>query len=232
MATRHRTPAALVTAAALAMTAACGGDSFDDSDGEPQQDGQVTLEVLIGSSGDAETDAVTEAAEAWAGETGNKVEVIPAQDIAQQLAQGFAGGNPPDVFYVDAGRFADLAAAGSLEPYVDQIQDNEDFYESLRQTFTFEDTQYCVPKDFSTLALQIREDAWAAAGLTDADVPTSWAELESVAAELTSGDQVGLAVGDTRDRIGAFMVQNGGWIVNEDTTEVIADSAENAEAIE
>ena len=93
--------------------------------------------MLIASSGDAETKAVDDAADAWAEETGNKVEVVVAQDIAQQLAQGFAGGNPPDVFYVDAGVFADYAEAGNLYPYADQIADVDDFYPTLRETFTW-----------------------------------------------------------------------------------------------
>lgn len=231
---RRRASAALCAAATLALTAACGGSGFDDDGGgdTPQQEGAATLEVLIASSGDAETAAVEEAAAAWAEASGNEVELLPAQDIAQQLAQGFAGGNPPDVFYVDAARFADLAAAGSLEPYADEIEDNDDFYESLRQTFTYEGEQYCVPKDFSTLALQIREDAWTEAGLTDADIPTTWEELSAVATRLTSGNRVGLVVGDTRDRIGAFMVQNGGWVLSEDGSEVTADTPENLAALE
>ena len=89
-----------------------------------------------------------------------------------------------------------------------------------------------MPKDFSTLALEIRTDAWEAAGLTDDDIPTTWEELADVAQTLTTGEQVGLVVGDTRDRIGAFMVQAGGWVTNEDGTEVTADSPENVEALE
>lgn len=235
--TRHSAAVAIAASAALAMSA-CGGDSFDDgadtgtgSESGEEQSGSASLQVLIASSGDAETNAVTEAADAWAEESGNEVEVLVAQDLPQQLAQGFASGNPPDVFYVDASRFADLAEAGSLEPYADQIDDLEDFYEPLRQTFTFEDTEYCVPKDFSTLALEINTDAWEAAGLTDDDIPTTWEELADVAATLTTGDQVGLAIGDTRDRIGAFMVQAGGWITSEDSTEITADSPENVEAL-
>ena len=54
---------------------------------------------------------------AWATSTGNTATVTPAQDIAQQLGQAFAGGTPPDVFYVDAARFADYASVGALEPY-------------------------------------------------------------------------------------------------------------------
>ena len=80
--------------------------------------------------------------------------------MQQQLAQGFASGSPADVFYMDAARFADYAKNGSLYPYADQVSDNNDFYESLRQTFTYDGKQYCIPKDFSTLALQINTDSW------------------------------------------------------------------------
>ena len=136
------------------------------------------------------------------------------------------------MFYLDASAFADYASNGSLEPYAEQITDYEDFYEPLRQTFTYEGTAYCVPKDFSTLALEIRTDAWEAAGLTEDDIPTTWDELAEVAQTLTTGEQTGLVIGDTRDRVGAFMVQAGGWVTSEDGTEVTADSAENVEALE
>src|SRR5690606_33357975 len=92
--------------AGLLTLAACGS-GFDDASGQPaaQQSGPAKLEILIGSSGDAETTAVKQAAEAWAAKTGASATVTPAQDLAQQLGQAFAGDNPPDVFYVDASRF-------------------------------------------------------------------------------------------------------------------------------
>jgi multiple sugar transport system substrate-binding protein len=233
---RSTTVRLVATAGIAALTlAACGGGDGDDS-GDDATDagggGTGTLTMLIASSGDAETEAVEAATEAWSEESGVTVDVQVAQDIAQQLAQGFAGGTPPDVFYLDAGRFADFAAAGNLYAYADQLPDNDDFYESLRQTFTYEDTQYCAPKDFSTLALQINTEAWEAAGLTDDDIPTTWDELADVTQQLTTGDQVGLAVAPTRDRLGAFLVQSGGYWTNEDNTEATADSPENVEALE
>jgi multiple sugar transport system substrate-binding protein len=233
MRTQRRAAAMAVAMTAVLATAACGGDSFDEDEGGDAGStaGAGELTVLIASSGDAETEAVQAAADAWAEESGATVDVQVATDLQQQLAQGFAGGEPPDVFYVDAAQFANYAEAGNLEPYADQIDDNEDFYESLRQTFTYDGTQYCVPKDFSTLALNIRQDAWQAAGLTDADIPTTWEQLQSVAQRLTTGDQTGLVIGPTRDRVGAFMVQAGGWFVNEDATEATVDSPENVEAL-
>ena len=103
---------------------------------------------------------------------------------------------------------------------------------NLVKTFTYDNKFYCAPKDFSTLALIINTDLWTAAGLTDADVPKTWADLETVAKKLTKGGVKGLVIGDTRDRIGAFMKQAGGWIVNADQTKMTANSPENLAALQ
>ena len=230
----------LATIAALAsislLTAACGGGGFEEGGGASgaptTEKGPVALKMLIASSGDAETNAVKAAAAAWATKSGNTVEVALAQDMQQQLGQAFAGGTPPDIFYTDAGRFPDYAKAGSLYAYGDQVKEPDDFYAPLKATFTYEDKFYCAPKDFSTIGLQINKAAWAKAGLTDADVPTTWDQLHAVAKKLTTDKQAGLVIGDTRDRIGAFLVQAGGGITNEDGSKVIASSPENVTALD
>lgn len=225
---------ALTLAGALALSA-CGGGGFEEDGGSSSPasaSGPVDLTMLIASSGDAETDAVKAAADAWAQKSGNKVTVTVASDMNQQLAQGFASGKPADVFYMDAGRFADYAKNGSLFPYADQLSDNADFYEPLRQTFTYEGKQYCAPKDFSTLALQINTASWSAAGLTDADVPTTWEELEAVSKKLTTKDQAGLGIGVGIDRLGAFVVQNGGWWLKDDGSGASANTPEVTQALE
>lgn len=220
---KHRThPLALAGVLALAGTAS--GTAAASGEGGAE------LTMLIASSGDAETDAVTEAVNAWADESGNSVEVVVATDMNQQLAQGFASGNPPDIFYMDAGRFADNAQAGNLFAY--EAEDNDDFYESLRNTFTYEGEQYCAPKDFSTLALQINTASWEAAGLTDEDIPTTYEELATVAEALTTDDQVGLGIGVGIDRLGAFVVGSGGWWLNEDNTAPTANTPEVLEGLQ
>jgi multiple sugar transport system substrate-binding protein len=224
---------AAVAAGALLATSACGS-GFDDSDsgGTAQQStGPANLQVLIASSGDAETKAVTDAAAAWASSSGNTAKITPAQDIVQQLGQALAGSTPPDVFYVDAARFADYASVGALEPYADKVSNVEDFFPNLRQSFTYENKLYCVPKDSSTLALQINTDLWAKAGLTDADVPATWAELTTAAQKIKAKGIVPMAIGDTRDRVGAFLVQAGGWLVSDDGKKATADTPQNVEAL-
>ena len=155
--------------------------------------------------------------------------MVPAQDLRQQLTQAFAGGSPPDVFYLspeEARTFQD-----SLFPYGDQIEDIDDFYPALIESYTIDDQLYCVPKDFSNLALVINTTAWEAAGLTDDDIPTTWDELTAVSTQLTSGEQTGLVFGGEIERVGAFLRQAGGWIVNEDMTEATAESDDNREAL-
>lgn len=219
--TRTHRVAALGLVAGLALSA-CGGGGFDDDTSDPgsqsSADGKADLKVLIASSGDAETAAVEAAAKKWADKTGNKVTVTVASDINQELAQGFASGSPADVFYMDAGRFPDYAKNGSLYPYAEDLADGDDFYPALRDTFTYDGEFYCAPKDFSTLALEINTASWADAGLTDADIPTTWDQLGTVAGKLTTGDQVGLGISTGIDRLGAFVVQDGGWWLNDDAT--------------
>lgn len=228
-----RTPRfAVAAAAALLLTVTACGSGFDDGGAPAEQaTGPVALDVLIAAD-PADAAAIDEVAQAWAQRSGNTVTVNPANDMTQQLSQGFASGNPPDLFMVDASLFSQYAQAGNLLAYGDTLPYADDLYPTLRETFTYDDRLYCPAKDFSTLALQINADLWAAAGLTDADVPTTWEQLQSVATRLTSGDVTGLVVNDTRDRIGAFLVQAGGWVTNADQTQATADSRENLRALQ
>ncbi len=216
--------AAALAAGLVVTLAACAPA---DEGGEVQTGQELTM--LIGSSGDAETTAVQAAADAWADETGNTVEVIAASDLVQQLGQGFSGNNPPDLFYMPWDQFQTYAAQGFLEPYAEDLANAGDFLPALREQFSYDGQFYCAPKDFSTLGLQINTDAWEAAGLTDADVPTDWDQLATVAAALTTDDQVGLSMGREYARVGVFMNQAGGTLVDGDA--ITADSAENAEGL-
>ena len=225
---------ALAVAGALVLSG-CGGSSFDEPAGDGGGDGELTssdeaLTLLIGSSGEAETAAVEDAVAAWSAESGVDATVQVANDLNQQLAQGFAAGSPPDVFYLTDDVLAGYAGNGSLVAYGDQLTNKDDFYPSLVENFTVDDEFYCAPKDFSTLALVINTELWTAAGLTDADVPTTWEDLTAVSKALTTGGTVGLAFGAEYPRVGAFMAQaDGGLVVD---GEAVANSEANVEALE
>jgi multiple sugar transport system substrate-binding protein len=236
--TRHTTRALLGTGAVLLTSTlvltGCGGSGFSGGDSGGDSEGLTSsddaLTILIGSSGDAETAAVQSAVDAWSEESGTKVSVQVASDLAQELSQGFAAGKPADLFYLAPEQMAGFAKNGSLQAYGDELANKDDFYPSLVENFTLDGTFYCAPKDFSTLALVINSQMWADAGLTDADLPTTWDDLATVAQKLTTPEHVGLAFGAEYQRIGTFMAQAGGGLVDDGTA--IADDQANVDALD
>jgi multiple sugar transport system substrate-binding protein len=220
-----------IGAAATMMLAACGGGSGFDEGAAKEQKSDAPITVLIGSSGDAETNAVKDAVKSWSDDSGVKAEVQVASDLNQQLAQGFAGGEPPDLFYLSTDQLASYASNGSLEPYAADLENADAFFPALRDAFTYDDKFWCAPKDFSTLALIINTKLWEQAGLTDADIPTDWDGLEAAAKKLTKGKQKGLVFGPEYQRVGVFFEQNGGGLVSDDGSEATVNSPENVEAL-
>jgi multiple sugar transport system substrate-binding protein len=174
---------------------------------------------------------VKSAVAAWSSSSGVKATVQAASNLPQQLSQGFAARKPADVFYLGAGDFASYAKQGSLLAYGDQLKNKSDFYPSLVKNFTYDGKFYCAPKDFSTLQLEINTKMWKAAGLTDSDVPTTWDQLATVAKKLTRGKVAGLVTSNEYQRLGAFMVQAGGNLTNDDNTKATVDSDANKTAL-
>ncbi|AYG05299.1 extracellular solute-binding protein [Gryllotalpicola protaetiae] len=229
-----------VAAAAAFALAGCGSGFGGNSNGGGNSSGsggltssKDPLTVLIGSSGDAETAAVTSAVADWSSSSGTKATVIPASNLDQQLAQGFAAKKPADVFYLSTGSLPGYAANGSLLAYGSKLPSSltSDFYPSLVKNFTYDGKLYCAPKDFSTLQLIVNTDDWQAAGLTDADYPKTWDQLSADAKKLTSGSTTGLVVSGQYERLGAFMVEAGGNLTNADSTKVTANSQANVDAL-
>ncbi len=190
-----------------------GGEDGADDAAAPEGGQELSLAGFASSQ--AEDEQLGAILDSYATDSGNTVEFNPSPDYDTTLQASLAAGDPPDVFYVNDNRIPDLAEAGTLAPMEDNVADPDDFYPALQQAFTFEETLYCPPKDFSTLALQYNTDLFDEAGL---EPPTNWDELESAAEQLTSGDTVGLALAPEFFRWGVFAVQAGGELANEDRT--------------
>ncbi|MFJ7248788.1 extracellular solute-binding protein [Kitasatospora sp. NPDC098652] len=225
--------AAVCTAVALGAVTGCSSSGgFGDTSAKQSSGAGQSLTVLIASSGEAETAAVKAATAAWAQRTGNTVTVQIASNINQQLGQAFAGGNPPDLFYVNSDQFANYAKGGSLYAYGEQIADASDFSEQLRKAFSHDGRLTCLPKDSSTLALAVNTTMWQQAGLTEADYPTTWQQLADDAAKLTKDGVTGLVTAPDYQRLGALFKQAGSWITNPEQTAMTADAPGNRQALE
>lgn len=228
----HKVLGALAAGAvALLALAGCSPSTSTANPGSTPGKLSGSLTVLFGSSGTAETKAMQDAAAAWSKESGVTVNVRPATDFQQELAQGFASGKPADIFYVSPDQFQSLVDKHELYPYASQLPNAKDFYPSLRQTFSSGGTFYAAPKDVGALALAINTDMWAKAGLTDADIPKTWDQLASDAAKLTTPTTAGISISPDFAHVGPFMLQAGGWLVNNKQTKATADSQQNVDAL-
>ena len=242
----HRRFRPLAGAAAIVMVAAaCGGGDFDpgetdaedtaapdpndDDDAPPPDEDGVSLQLMGFASSPAEDQQLNAIIEAYNEESPNSASFNPVPEYDTTLQAALAGGTPPDVFYVDSNRIPDFVEAGVLASAEGEITDEGDFYPALREAFTYEDTFWCPPKDFSTLALQYNVGMLEDAGV---EPPTTWEELAAAAEELTTDDTVGLVLGAEYPRWGVFMFQAGGGVTDEDFTQMTADTPENREAFE
>ena len=236
----RRTALTALTALAaglVTLTTACSssngfssGTSSTSSSGSTQSKASKTqLTLMFGSSGTAETNAVQAAAKAFTKQSGIPVQVIPASNLTQQVAQGFAGGQPPDLFYLDPLTFQNYAKDGVLDAYPSSLPSASGFSPALQQAFTYKSTFFCDPKDASTLALYVNTADWAAAGL--GAPPADWSQLQADAKKLTTSGRAGLVIDQTHSGMDEFFYQNGGTVTNAAGTQVQIDSPQNVQAL-
>ncbi|NLE50072.1 MAG: ABC transporter substrate-binding protein [Chloroflexi bacterium] len=163
------------------------------------------------------------------------VNLVPDYDTTLQTT--FASGDPPDVFYIDSSRLADLVEAGVVDIGGDKIENPDGFYESLVNVFTYNDEFVCPPKDFSTLTLQYNKDMFDAAGLEYPTDDWTWDDLRAAAEALTGTNEegqevLGLILNPNLERWLPFLYQAGGSVLSEDWSEVTLDSDEAREALD
>ncbi|WP_084963609.1 sugar ABC transporter substrate-binding protein [Thermoactinospora rubra] len=212
---------ALIAVLLVVSVAACGGgEGFDkpeaSSAASPAQGGE--LRVLAASSGNVETEALQNAFKAFEATGKGKVKLEIATDLTTQLTTALAGGNPPDLFYVPVENVRDLVKAGALEPYGDKA--GIEVYPALKEAFTVDGAYYCVPKDFSTLALAVNTSMVSSP-------PTTWEELK---AEVRK-HEVGLTIAPELVRVLVFMQQAGGFVLSDDLKQATGDTPQNRQGL-
>jgi multiple sugar transport system substrate-binding protein len=222
--TSRGTGVAFLAAGVLLAVAACGGGGSDTGKKTGAQ-----LSMYAFSSSPAEDATLRGIVDDYNKQGRNtvKLNIVPEYDTALQTA--LAGGQPPDVFYVNDNKLPDLAKAGALEPVGDKVDNPGDFYDSLKESFTYKGTYYCPPKDFSTLQLVYNVNELTAAGVQP---PTTWDELKAAAQKLTKPGHPGLVLNPEFYRWGVFMSQAGGWPTNDDVTKMTMDTPEVKQALQ
>ena len=155
---------------------------------------QATTVTLSGwSSSPEENDLLTQVVATFNRTHPNiKVDYTIIQgDYPTAMTARFAAHNPPDVFYVDSSKFPEWARQGVLQPlnsYITKSKYNTAaFVPGLLNAFKAGKAIYGFPKDWSPLAMEVNLSMLTTAGVK---VPTTWAQLRSVAQKMASSNAV------------------------------------------
>jgi multiple sugar transport system substrate-binding protein len=162
---------------------------------------------------------------------------VSADNAAQKLTTQIAGGNPPDVAYIDASNTSDFAsrdALVNLDAYISRssIVKPDDYVDAFKTFVTYDNHMWGLPIDGESTGLFYRTDLFAAAGIKSP--PKTWDEFEADAQKLTdpAKKQYGYEVfaPEAAYYWYPWLYQAGGDLLSADGKDVTFDSPEAQKA--
>jgi len=162
-----------------------------------------------------------------------KFQNVSADNASQKLTTQIAGGNPPDVAYVDASATSDFAsrdALVNLDSYIARstIVKPDDYVDAFKTFVTYDGHLWGLPIDGESTGLFYRTDLFKAAGIDGP--PTTWDEFLADAQKLTdpAKKQYGYEVfaPEAAYYWYPWLYQAGGDLLSEDGKTVTFDSPE------
>jgi multiple sugar transport system substrate-binding protein len=113
---------------------------------------------------------------------------VNADNASQKLTTQIAGGNPPDVAFVDASATSDFAsrqALVNLDGYIarSSVVKPADYVDAFKSFVTYNGHIWGLPIDGESTGLFYRKDLFAAAGISGP--PKTWAEFQADVQKLT-----------------------------------------------
>lgn len=128
----------------------------------------------------------------------------PWGDIWTKSLSAITAGNPPDVIVQDinsVAQRADANQATDITEYVDKTV-RQRFYPQLLKATQYQKKTYGLPFNTDTQVIFYNKKLFKDAGLTDKDLPKTWADLDQVARKLD------LKEGNDYKRIGFYPLWN------------------------
>jgi multiple sugar transport system substrate-binding protein len=166
-----------------------------------------------------------------------KFQNVSADNASEKLTTQIAGGNPPDVAYVDASATSDFASRGALvnlDNYISRssIVKPDDYVDAFKTFVTYDNHMWGLPIDGESTGLFYRKDLFAAAGIDGP--PTTWDEFQADAEKLTdpAKKQYGYEVfaPEAAYYWYPWLYQAGGDLLSSDGKDVTFDSPEAQQA--
>ncbi|UNT00600.1 sugar ABC transporter substrate-binding protein [Streptomyces tubbatahanensis] len=154
-----------------------------------------------------------------------------------KLPSAFATGEGPDVFLLSPGDFLRYYNGGVLADLTPHMAKEavEDFGSAL-DSRTVDGRVYALPMEVEPLAMFYAQDVWEKAGLSEADIPTSWDRMLDIGDKLRAKTRAGLVFETSPGYLQNFtwypwMWQGGGEVLDE-SGEVAFDSKATRQALQ
>jgi ABC-type glycerol-3-phosphate transport system substrate-binding protein len=163
----------------------------------------------------------------------------PYDTMLQSLQTAVAAGKPPALAQLELTSMAQLAAFGALAPIPSLLPEADatavvdSIIPSIATANSYDGTLYTVPFGYNSNVLYYNKGLFDAAGLDESDLPTTWADLEKTAGELTTPDVIGYGFPAQAPHILEVRLwQSGAELFNADNTEATFNSPEGISAFE
>ncbi|MEZ4770352.1 MAG: sugar ABC transporter substrate-binding protein [Caldilineales bacterium] len=159
-------------------------------------------------------------------------------DYRRRLAADLSANVPPDIMLLNYRRIADFAANGALEPLDGYLEASQklsmaDLYEPAVKAFQYNDQQWCIPQNISSLVVYYNKSLFDAAGVPYPSNDWTWDDFLNAGLALTKDvdsdgvtDQYGAGIDPILYRLAPFIWQMGGELVDDpaNPTQLVLDS--------
>ncbi|BDG34299.1 MULTISPECIES: ABC transporter substrate-binding protein [Anoxybacillaceae] len=224
--------------AALILSIALAGCSNSEKASEGKK-GDVTLRILIWNNNPEGTKLENEIFRAFEKENpGIKVKTVyaPYDKFNDKFLTMSAGGDQPDLVWIQPAAFGQFVAKGLLMDLTDRVEkeiNKDEFLPNVLELGQVNGKQYALIRDASAFQMGYNKDLFDKAGVPYPKDDWTWEDFLEAAKKLTKVEngkivQFGIENFYTNE----LLVENGGGFVSPDGKKVIIDSPESIEAIQ
>ncbi|WP_144760935.1 sugar ABC transporter substrate-binding protein [Curtobacterium sp. 9128] len=162
------------------------------------------------------------------------VDVTPFASYWTKLQTQGSSNTLPDVFWMNGPNFQLYAANGKIAPITGEVKSGaitpSNYSSALNDLYTYDGTQYGVPKDFDTIGVWVNKALFEQAGVPLPAKDWTWDDFQKTGAELSqklkAQGAYGAAAGmDGQTTYYDTIFQAGGSVLNKDRTKSEYDTA-------
>ena len=167
------------------------------------------------------------------------VEITPWDQYWTKMEAASTGGKAPDIITMHSNESYRYMSNGALLKLDDLIEsgdiDMQNYKEGLSDLYSYEGSQYGIPKDVSTIGLWYNKKLFDEAGIAYPDDTWTWDTFLDAAKKLTNEEKgiYGYAASNNgQDGYNSFVFQNEGTKLTEDRSESTFNTPNTVDAIQ